>query len=274
MSQKSPDQTQVWDNYWSRENKAQLKDDAMCLFLAIAISDAFRKLTGHYPKSAVEMGAGSGRTSRYLNEGGAETGILDLSPEALKLAAHANQGLLNEVRYFEADLFKVDRKLTGRPYEMVWNAGVLEHFTAVEQRALLHRMASVLTDDGLMMVLCPYAGAIFYRLGKAVLEAIGKFPYGREVPVKTLKPVLPEGLEMVGRERSLGFLILFFNAFKLFANFPALGGVGRFAHRVVTSTVLTLLKFSPTRTALFALDRVLSAVFGGYLLLSVCRTSR
>lgn len=274
MSQKSPDQTQVWENYWSRENQAQLKDDAMCLFLAIAISEAFRGLTGRAPRSAVEMGAGSGRTSRYLNEAGAETGILDLSPEALKLAAHANQGLKNEVRYFEADLFKVDRKLIGRTYDMVWNAGVLEHFTPVEQRALLGRMASVLSDGGLMMVMCPYANAIFYRLGKFVLEAIGKFPYGREVPLKTLGPVLPDGVELVGRERSIGFLILFFNAFKLFANFPALGGVGRIAHRLVTMSVVALLRFGPTRTALFAVDRILSKGFGGYLLLSVCRVSR
>lgn len=267
----SPDQTQVWQNYWTRENQSPSRDDAMCLFLSYAIEDAFRRLKGRTPNSAIEMGAGSGRTSRYLNERGAETGILDLSPEALKLAAHANQGLRREVRYFEADLFKFTRNEIGRVYELVWNAGVLEHFTALEQRALLSKMGTVATKNGLLLLLCPYSKSFLYLVGKAALEAMGKFPYGREVPVETLRPVLPDDMEMVGSEKSIGFLILFFNVFKLFANFPGLRTVGGLSHRAVNGTVVALLKSEPTRQLVFWVDKILSRIFGGYLLMSICR---
>jgi hypothetical protein len=37
--------------------------------------------------------------------------------------------------------------------------------------------------------LVPYAGCVFYRLGKYLAEQSGQWPYGREIPRRTLRPV-------------------------------------------------------------------------------------
>lgn len=261
----------VWDKYWSRQNSAPQKDDVMSLFLAHQIKSTCKKVLGRFAASLLEMGAGSGRTSRYLNEMGASTGILDVSEEALTLAKFVTQGLGNPVDLYLADIFKVEKEAFSTEYEVVWNAGVIEHFPPNEQTEIIRRMAVPLKNGGVVLLLTPYSGSLLYRVGKFILEKLKAFPYGSEIPIASVNPILPKELELVSAERSVGFVILLFNAFKALSSTPLLGPVFFSLNALLNPCLCFLFRLEASRRFTFFVDRILSKLFGGYLLLSVCR---
>lgn len=266
--------TEVWDKLWNQQASEAQVHDPMSFFISHAVKQDFEGLLNRKPISAIEMGAGPGRSSQYLNSFGIKTGILDYSDEAIALAKKVNAYNPSPTRYYTLDIFKVSPQSIPENYDLVWNAGVLEHFSPEQQKEILSRMASVQDASGLTMVLTPYAGSVLYRLGKWVLEKLGRFPYGQETPVRTLKPVLPENVELVVPERSVGFVILLFNGFKALSNIPGLGGMGGLLQKLSTTVVTAALTYSFSRKAIFLADRILSKILGGYLLLTVYRTKK
>lgn len=72
-------------------------------------------------------------------------------------------------------------------FDMVWNVGVLEHFEGQEQIAALREMARVTKPSEMLITYNPYYKAIFYRIGKWWAEKLGKWEFGPEIPVKSLK---------------------------------------------------------------------------------------
>lgn len=261
----------VWDKYWSRENATPQKDDVMSLFLAYSLDYLSCDYFGSSSKSSLEMGAGSGRTSRYLNEMGARTGILDISEEALRLCQYVTQGLEHPVDLYLANIFEVSKANVPHSYDLVWNAGVLEHFPPPEQTEILRRMLVPLSEKGYVVLFTPYAGSLFYRVGKYLLEKLNAFPYGREIPVHTLRDVLPPELVIAKPEKSVGFVILLFNAFKALSSTPVVGPVFFILNRIFNPFWCQILRNPAGRTIIFAVDALFSRAFGGYLLLSVCR---
>jgi hypothetical protein len=132
-------------------------------------------------------------------------------------------------------------------------------------------MALPLSPKGLVLLLTPYAGSVFYRFGKWILEKLGSFPYGREIPVHTLKPILPDTMELALKERSVGFVILIFNAPKALSNAPLVGRLFFLLNQLLNPLWCSMLRVPVTRSVVFFVDRILSRIFGGYLLLSVCK---
>lgn len=260
----------IWDEYWSAQYGSLGKEEAHCLFLAYLLLREFKKLQRYPAQSAIEMGAGAGRTSRYLNQMGLETGILDNSPEAIKLARYVNTELPHLVRFYCLDLLKIDQSSISEKYDITWNAGVLEHFSKKEQLEILQKMAEATSLKGLVILLTPYRYSFFYRLGKYVLEKIKRFPYGQEIPVDTLQDVIPSSLKLETQERSVGFLIFFFNGFKAISYLPGFSHMGPICYSWINKWTVYLLHFSLVRSLIFGLDRVLSRLLGGYLLLTVC----
>lgn len=258
----------VWDKIWTKQVQ-QAEHDPMSFFIALSVLSHYRSLKKTIPSNAIEMGAGPGRSSRYLNDCGVEVGILDYSAEAIELAKKVNRGNKKLTEYYLDDLFKVSPETLGKKFDLVWNAGVLEHFDPQQQTEILSHMASVQTKNGMTIVLTPYADSLFYRFGKWLLEILGKFPYGQEIPVRTLTPVLPKDVTLMKKEISVGFLILIFNGFKALSNIPGLSTPARLLQTLSTKTFVFLLSFLPTQKILFLFDRILSKVLGGYLLMTI-----
>jgi glycosyltransferase involved in cell wall biosynthesis/SAM-dependent methyltransferase len=74
-----------------------------------------------------------------------------------------------------------------RALDVVWSSGVLEHWTDEELLPIVSEMARISRKGVISLV--PYAGCVFYRLGKHLAEVSGRWPYGREIPRRSLKPV-------------------------------------------------------------------------------------
>lgn len=235
----------VWSGYWKSVDRVAPWDSLSELILRTVEAES----GGLAGRTVLEAGCGTGRISHRLALAGARVTCLDITEEALELA----RTTFGEVpaRFVQGSILDLPRD---DGYDLVWNAGVIEHFCPADQRRALSEFLAV---GKRAVVLTPYAHSLLYRFGKLVLERLGRWPYGREIPVLTLSPCLPEGARLV-REYTVCFLPLLLDAHKFLP---------------VLRPALELLQRGLLRglgvAGLVRLDRALSRWLGGYLLVSV-----
>ena len=129
----------------------------------------------------LEAGAGGGQQSMALARSGRfELTLMDFSAEALEQAR----------RWFgrvgvAAQFVQQDVMLAGSAeFDLVFNAGVLEHYTHQEQVALLQGMAS--RSRRYVLVLVPNRHCYWYWIWRLAVTGGGSWPYGKEIPIADL----------------------------------------------------------------------------------------
>lgn len=133
----------------------------------------------------LEMGCGSASISAELAHADRRVRLVDFSPSILDRALQLFQlSGLSAPEVTVADITK-PLPLADKIVDVVWSSGVLEHWTDVELPPILKEMRRV--SRRAVIALVPYAGCVSYRWGKAVMEAEGRWPYGRELPRASLK---------------------------------------------------------------------------------------
>lgn len=146
----------------------------------------------------LEAGCGGGNQSVALAMAGFEVTLLDFSSAALEHARRrfADHGV--KASFIEEDAFA-----PGRPeYDLVFNAGVLEHYTLDEQARFLRGMAS--RSRRFVLALIPNRACYWYWVWRARRTSQRDWPFGRETPQTTLVDAFEAaGLHYVG-ERYLG----------------------------------------------------------------------
>ncbi|MDI6869878.1 MAG: methyltransferase domain-containing protein [Bacillota bacterium] len=189
---------QVWDRVWTKYEIPAWDP------LSENILGVLRREVGSFHgKKILEPGCGSGRISLRLAQEGAEVTLLDASPEALRLctsffAAAGVKGTFTE-GFIEQMPYPDDS------FDVVWNAGVLEHFTFEQQLAQLREMVRVCRDGGLIVTINPYAGAVLYQLGKWYANLTGTWDWGTETPVTSLRSHFQRAGIRLRREYSVDF---------------------------------------------------------------------
>ncbi|HHY95048.1 MAG TPA: glycosyltransferase [Firmicutes bacterium] len=165
-------------------------------------------------KKILECGSGSGRVSLRIASLGAAVTLLDKSAAALDLASRFSQQQGIPVSLVQADLFSMP--FPDAYFDMVWNAGVLEHFQEAEQVEILKEMKRVSKPDGLVLAVVPHAGNPFYRVWKWWGEKTGRWVYGRENPATALGGVFLEAGLHVQHEYTADF----YDSINLLGNIP------------------------------------------------------
>ncbi|HZN69355.1 MAG TPA: methyltransferase domain-containing protein, partial [Tepidisphaeraceae bacterium] len=146
--------------------------------------------------SILEAGCGAGWQGLALARSGRfRVTMMDFSEAALSQARR-----LFEREKVTADFLCADAFTPGEPeFDLVFNAGVLEHYTPDEQAALLRGMAS--RSRRFVLALVPNRLCYWYWLWRLQKSAGGAWPYGKEVPVADLSQVLSgAGLHFVGQK--------------------------------------------------------------------------
>jgi SAM-dependent methyltransferase/glycosyltransferase involved in cell wall biosynthesis len=156
----------------------------MCESLLNAVLEVFGDPRG---RSVLECGCGTGRVSIRLASMGAKVTLVDKSAAAIRLALELSRRARTEVEALEADLESLP--FPDGCFDLVWNAGVLEHFPPATQVLFLREMARVCKPEGCVLVVVPYAGNPFYLMGKWWAEKRGTWPFGHERPLRSLGPV-------------------------------------------------------------------------------------
>ncbi len=143
----------------------------------------------------LEAGCGAGWHSLALARTGAfHVSLMDFSEQALEYARRifAREGLKAEF------LFGDVRSPGDRQYDLVFNAGVLEHYTFDQQVAFLRGMAS--RSHRYVLTLVPNADCYWYWLWRLSKTVQGNWPFGQEMPAVNLSAAyVAAGLAAIGR---------------------------------------------------------------------------
>jgi 2-polyprenyl-3-methyl-5-hydroxy-6-metoxy-1,4-benzoquinol methylase len=246
---------QTWSTLWQSKQGDVAPWDSLSESVFLAVVAEAKPISG---RRIMEAGCGTGRISARLADGGAMIACLDIAPEALALAKK-QFAEPDRASFIEGSILSVPR---GEKYDVIWNSGVMEHFVESDQMAAIREFLAILKPGGRLILLTPYARSGLYRLGKWVLEKLGKWPFGREIPVRTLLPVLPPEGKLV-REYSVSFLPLLFDSYKWI---PPLKPLMKFLYWGFEKILGT--------EGLFHWDLRFSRWFGGYLLVSVIEGDR
>lgn len=133
----------------------------------------------------LEAGSGRGMISALLAERGYDVTLLDTSIEALEISREVFRIRHCGFRAIQGSMFAVP--VPDGFFDVIWNAGVLEHFHFHEQVEALRELVRALRPGGLLITLNPSARGWVYRAGKAVAELRGTWAVGQEFPVRTLR---------------------------------------------------------------------------------------
>ncbi len=215
----------------------------------------------HHHQKIIELGCGTGRISLRTAREGSDVTALDSSSAALEAAKmrFASEGRC--LRACQSSIFHIPFR--SNTFDVVWNAGVIEHFTNEERHRALSEMIRICRDNGLIVTMNPNRYSLFYRLAKFLSEKLGKWPYGHEDPISTLRPYCSGGSALLLREYSVGFFIIFVEMFRA-------TNITLSLTKLLRNLFLQLHR-SPLQTFVRTADRALSRFFGGYLLVSTFR---
>lgn len=130
-------------------------------------------------KRILEMGCGSGYTSMALAQRGARCTLLDLSAEALRVAADsfARAGLP------APDLVREDAlatKLPAETFDVAWNGGVIEHFYDSGKLLLIEQMVRLVKPGGKVIILVPNRLCWYFQVVQVWKKLRGTWRYGFE----------------------------------------------------------------------------------------------
>lgn len=216
----------------------------------------------------LEAGSGTGRISLKLSKKGYKVFLLDYSLKALSVSSKLFSDSCHEHRHAQGSIFQMP--FQNEAFDVVWNSGVIEHYYEKEQNVFFSEAARVLKKEGVFVTLNPYKKSVLHNIGKKFIEKNVKYPYGLEMPIESIQYALDNtGLEFVHKEYSIGFILLFVGMFKRLQLLPL--GKGFRAVEIILNKLFIGLYHTPLRRIFVALDRMLSKIFGGYLLVSVAR---
>jgi glycosyltransferase involved in cell wall biosynthesis len=143
----------------------------------------------------LEAGCGAGWQSLALARSGIfRVSLMDFTPAALGYARR-----LFEREHVSADFHEENVFTHGEPeYDLVFNAGVLEHYTFDQQVEFVRAMAS--RSRRYVAALVPNRQCYWYWLWRIHAAGAGAWPFGKEVPVTDLTRVFEAaGLRSVRR---------------------------------------------------------------------------
>ena len=188
----------VWDKFWQEIENLPPWDSLSQLIYEILI----KEIGPVNRQTILEAGSGTGRISHRLALDGAKLTLLDTSAKALEISRVLFEKTKLEAEFASGSIFEIP--LPDNSFQIVWNAGVLEHFLEDKQTLALSEMARVCQKGGLIITINPYFGSLPYRFGKWYAEKTGAWNFGYEQPIKSLALIKVNGLILI-KEYSAGF---------------------------------------------------------------------
>ncbi|RCK74563.1 MAG: Galactosyltransferase-related protein [Ignavibacteriae bacterium] len=170
-----------WKKYWLNENNLAGKHTGLSPIF-IELKNILGDFNG---KKFLECGSGVSEISIDIAKNGGQVYLLDISMEALKISkSYFNRNHLM-ANHICASMFQIP--FANASFDVVWNAGVLEHYHFEDQVLGLKEMSRVCKKNGIIITFNPYKYGVFYRLGKFFAEKKKEWVFGEEHPVISLK---------------------------------------------------------------------------------------
>ena len=148
----------------------------------------------------LEIGCGSGATTLQLAAENRICTAIDYSKESICLVRRAANVLSLSVETRLTDA-RQELPFADDAFDVVFQAGLLEHFERAERVRLLRLWQRV---GRTMVSLIPNANSIAYHAGKFLQEQAGDWEYGMELPQATMKDEFIEAGYQQIREYTIG----------------------------------------------------------------------
>ncbi len=132
----------------------------------------------------IEVGCELGVTSLLLSNKFNKS-LLDLNPLAIELTKKAHIKLDKKANFIIADMF--DMPFENNEFDVVFNAGVIEHFNEEERTNAFKEYSRILTNDGVMFIAFPNHYTFPYRFAYKIRKLLKKWPYPDEYKIFDLK---------------------------------------------------------------------------------------
>ena len=115
-----------------------------------------------------EAGSGPAHDSLIFAENGAEITAVDISVNAIKNAKQIYSQLGYPIKTFIADIRELPFK--DNNFDLVWNAGTLEHFENSDLEKIFEEMIRVTKEGGTVMVFVPNKYYFWYQWHLKILK--------------------------------------------------------------------------------------------------------
>ena len=129
-------------------------------------------------KKIADIGSGTGMTSAYFAEHGAELHLVDLADKALAYARNYFNKKNLKAKYYRENAFNMS--LPHSHFDVVWNGGVIEHFPDQQKILMLQKMWQLVKPGGRIIVTAPNAWDIPFMMAKQLLIWRNKWSFGDE----------------------------------------------------------------------------------------------
>lgn len=169
---------ELLDRIWSHEAESYNPDmDRSPDYLAHfeVVSRSLGNLSG---KKILDLGCGTGITSAYLAGQGARLVLVDISRTSLNFARRYFRRQKLKGEFIRGDMFRV--KLPPSSFDVVWNGGVIEHFTDKEKIRLIKIMWKLLKPGGQLLITAPNFLDLPFMAAKQLLLIRKKWAFGFE----------------------------------------------------------------------------------------------
>lgn len=173
---------EVWQELWRRNKNKKITLGRMPAAILVELAEKCGDLRG---KKVMEAGCGSGIISAEIASRGADVFLLDISEDALQIARNYFEQKNLRASFILGDIFELP--FDSCSFDIVWNAGVLEHFENERRLKAVQGIANLIKPKGVFISFNPSDKAFFYKIGKKAAEWKGKWPYGPEFPVRSLR---------------------------------------------------------------------------------------
>lgn len=182
-----------WDHYY-RELASSTEIHAGARIVYEEVAQALRPLMSAGAR-ALEAGCGAGFQSLFLARLGWQVSLLDFSEEALSVARGVFQRFEQPARFETGD---ITAGAGEADHDLVFNSGVLEHYSFEDQVRLVRGMAR--RSRRHVLVLVPNRHCHWYWIWRAQQAVAGQWPFGYEKPASDYRPVFEAaGLNCLGR---------------------------------------------------------------------------
>lgn len=193
------EQAKIWEKHieniqWDSLRKSVDNPAAFQVELKVLID----KYIEEGKRRIIEVGCETGVSSLILSDKFDKT-LLDLNPKAIEWSEKLFDVYGKEGHFIVADMFRMPFE-DGR-FDIVFNAGVIEHFKRKELEKAFKEYGRILAEDGVMIIGFPNQFSIPYKTAQWVRMLFGKWIFPYEYSYYDLKNTLASaGLKLEDRK--------------------------------------------------------------------------
>jgi len=154
--------------------------------LAAEIESVLKRAGIRPPASLLEVGCGSGHLSACLKSAGYATTLGDFAPDAIDASKEAWKAALPDdesTRFLHLDINRLDKDLEAAgvedKHDVVWNSGLVEHFSRRSLVGALDQMRRASKDA--VLILVPNSESLIYLAYRFRIAEMGKWNVGVEM---------------------------------------------------------------------------------------------